>query len=197
MPATTTHPTLLDRLRDPADHAAWHEFADRYGDLILRYCLKSGLQYADAEDVRQRVMLSLAQAMPGFQYQPRRGRFRSYLGQVVRHAIHAFLKARRPDQRPSALSIDDTATAAANDGDGVWDGEWVSHHYRLALRALRASFEPQSIAIFDHLLSGATIRETAGAFDMTVEAVQKVKQRVRDRLRDVIAEQIRQEESSH
>ena len=56
----TTHPSLLARIQDLDDHAAWREFDARYRDLILRYCRRKGLQPSDAEYVRQIVMLNLA-----------------------------------------------------------------------------------------------------------------------------------------
>src|SRR5437870_3519243 len=49
---TRTSPTLLGRLRQPADdQAAWAAFVDRYGPLILGWCRAARLQDADAEDV--------------------------------------------------------------------------------------------------------------------------------------------------
>jgi hypothetical protein len=35
---STTRISLLDRVRDPADQAAWRAFDIRYGELILTYC---------------------------------------------------------------------------------------------------------------------------------------------------------------
>ncbi len=46
----TTRPSLLERVRDPANDAAWAEFDRSYGELILRYCHRCGLQHSDAED---------------------------------------------------------------------------------------------------------------------------------------------------
>ena len=82
MTPQTTRPSLLARVRDLDDHHAWVEFESRYRDLILGYCRRRGLQRSDAEDVRQMVMLNLAQASSrNFEYQPQRsGRFRDYIG---------------------------------------------------------------------------------------------------------------------
>jgi len=40
----TTQPSLLLRVRDPGDQSAWREFESKYRELILRYCLRLGLQ---------------------------------------------------------------------------------------------------------------------------------------------------------
>lgn len=174
---------------------AWREFDARYGDLILRYCRSRGLQHSDAEDVRQIVMMNLARALPGFEYSPQRGRFRSYLGRVVRNAVIHF--ASRPNGQTRALDSGVLATTPAPDSttdDAQWDVEWVRHHYRLAMQTVRATFEPRSVEAFDRLLAGESVAQVAGEFSMTDQAVHKVKQRIRERLRELIAEQIRQED---
>ena len=48
----STHASLILRVRDPNDACAWREFERVYGPLILAYCQRFGLQFADAEDVR-------------------------------------------------------------------------------------------------------------------------------------------------
>jgi RNA polymerase sigma factor (sigma-70 family) len=195
MSSETTQPSLLSRVRDPADDSAWREFDAKYRELILRYCRARGLQTSDAEDVRQIAMANLAKSLRSFEYKPARGRFRGYLGQVVRSAIsHHF---RCPDGQVRAL---DTHVLASIEGDGagradeVWEREWVRHHYRLAMQRIRAVFEPKSVQIFDRLLAGDGVEQLASDFHTTTQAVHKVKQRVRGRLKELIAEQITQED---
>lgn len=63
--ARITRPTLLARVQR-ADDDAWLEFAGIYGSLIIRYCRRSGLQLADAEDICQIILAKLARALsPG------------------------------------------------------------------------------------------------------------------------------------
>lgn len=194
----TTRPTLLKRLRDPGDQSAWREFDARYRELVLRVCLRSGLQAADAEDVRQVTMMGLARALPGFVYRPEVGRFRDYLGTVVRNAIR---RHRARQGRGAEVLVGDVAELSdPADGEDAWsegwNEEWKLHHYRLAMARVRASFRPRSLAVFDGLLEGRTGEELAREHGMTPEAVYKVKQRIRDRLRELIARQLREEEWS-
>jgi hypothetical protein len=64
-----TSVTLLEQLRKtPADAASWEVFVDRYGPIILGWCRKWGLQEADALDVSQVVLATLAKAMRTFDY---------------------------------------------------------------------------------------------------------------------------------
>ncbi|MEM7202705.1 MAG: sigma-70 family RNA polymerase sigma factor [Planctomycetota bacterium] len=189
----TTRPTLLQRVRDPEDAEAWREFDERYRLLILRYCQRRGLQAADAEDVRQLVMMSMAQSLRGFRYAPERGRFRAYLGQTVRNAIPRLQGAARHISH-NAGDVELAATDAG-DVDAVWEREWVQHHFRRAMHAAAASFEPQSIEVFEHLRAGESPAEVARGFGLTVSAVYKIRTRIRDHLRGTIAAQVREEEA--
>ncbi len=192
----TTHPSLLLRVSDPEDQTAWSEFDQRYGELILRYCHRCGLQHSDAEDVRQIVLVSLVSALRSFEYQPKRGRFRSYLGRVVRNA--AFRYAKRPDSRLAILPMDGTTYDAADDDppDERWEQEWVAHHLRRAMQTIRRTIDPARVEIFDRLLAGASVAQVAGEYGMTTDAVHKIKQRTRDQLKQIIATQIDDEEGA-
>ncbi len=72
----STRPSLLMRLRDPRDAAAWQEFVDLYAPLIYGWARKKGLQDADAADITQDVFRSLAGAASRIDYDPRRGGLR-------------------------------------------------------------------------------------------------------------------------
>lgn len=195
VPGDVTKVSLLSRVRDASDQVAWAEFEARYRDLILRYALARGLQHADAEDVRQVVMMSLATALRNFTYDPQRGRFRDYLGRIVRNAV-VKLKA-RPIRRAVDLDSYVRTMLDTEDGgatDSVWEQEWVDHHYRLALRTLRETYDPRSVEVFEKLIDGKTVASIAEEFGMSQQAVHKVKQRARDRMKGLIAAQVHEED---
>lgn len=196
-PLETTRPSLLLRVQDLNDHASWREFDARYREVIVRYCRRKGLQTSDAEDVRQMVMLNLARQMRSFEYQPKRGRFRNYLGRTVSNAIHRYY--RRPTVEKGGLELSEAGEVEAPRDDALdqaWETEWMLHHYRTAMAQVRESSDAKSVEVFEHLLSGRTTDEVAGNFDMSRDAVHKVKQRMRDRLKRQIAEQIAEDEAA-
>jgi RNA polymerase sigma-70 factor (ECF subfamily) len=195
MGAESTQASLLSRVRDASDDGAWREFDAKYRELILRYSRARGLQPADAEDVRQIAMLLLAKSLRTFEYSAAKGKFRYYLGQVVRSAISR--QFRRPEIRARALDSGVRATVDAGDSganDELWEQEWVRHHYRLAMETVRKTFEPQSIQMFDRLLAGDGVEKVAANFASTTQAVHKVKQRIRNRLTELITAQVRAED---
>lgn len=190
----TTRPTLLSRLRNGSDELAWREFDERYRELILRYARRRGLQESDAEDTRQLVMMGLVRALPAFRYQPEVGRFRDYLRAAVDHAI---ARVRVRVDRADLLdhqTLDATPATPTEEERETWEREWAHAHLRRAFRKSRSAFDARTLAVFDHLLAGASPREVAAAFGISRDAVYKIRQRVGDHLRQRIAEQIDEEE---
>src|SRR5262249_49109996 len=82
-----TRASLLLRLRDPRDGAAWGEFAEVYAPLVYGYARKQGLQDADAADLTQDVLTAVAGAVGRLEYDPARGAFRNWLFTVVRRKL--------------------------------------------------------------------------------------------------------------
>jgi len=93
-----TRASLLIRVRDPADQAAWHEFVEIYRPLILRLARQKGMQEADAEDVAQQVLAAVAQAVEQWEHDPKRAKFRTWLNRVAQNAILNALARGRPDR---------------------------------------------------------------------------------------------------
>ncbi len=193
MHSETTQPTLLSRVRDPADIEAWRAFDSKYRDLILRYCRRQGLSVGDAEDVHQMTMLKMIRTLPAFTYDRSRGRFRDYLYSVVRSAVSDL--TRRPNRASGAVPVD-RADDRAGPPDDAWEQEWTDHHYRLAMEGVRATFEPASVEMFERLIAGDPVETVAVGFKTSTQAVHKVKQRIRDRLKELIEAQIRDEDKA-
>src|SRR5579884_3770062 len=122
-----TRASLLLRLRDPRDAAAWAEFVGLYAPLVYGYLRKQGLQDADAADLSQDVLAAVARGIGRLEYDPRRGAFRNWLFTAVRRKLANWRRARRsrPDLRPDPeadrLLEEHTAPAAA---EAEWQAEW-------------------------------------------------------------------------
>jgi RNA polymerase sigma-70 factor (ECF subfamily) len=195
MAAESTRSTLLLRVRDTEDEGAWREFDDRYRELILRYGRARGLQEADAEDVRQTVMVGLSRSLRRFEYRRGQGRFRDYLRRVTTNAVNTAVS--HPSASPKLLSMEELEQGdhSDEDRDATWDREWMHHHFRVALRRARKAFEPRSIAVFEDLLAGRSVKHVADEHGISPDAVYKVKFRLRDHLEQLIAEQLQDEDS--
>jgi RNA polymerase sigma factor (sigma-70 family) len=96
-PGSETSTTLLGRLAlFPLDQAAWEQFVERYGPLVVGWCRRWGAQEADALDVTQVVLSKLAIHLRSFAYDTSRS-FRTWLRTVALNAWRDSIAARPRD----------------------------------------------------------------------------------------------------
>lgn len=191
---TMTHATLLARVADGSDPAAWGDFYARYGELIRAFCRRKDLQAADVDDVTQDVLVSLTRSMPGFQYDPSRGSFRGYLRTIVTHAIYRRMCQKRGEAR--LPEIEETTRLAQSDiqGEEHWEAEWRQYHLRRALGTIQSEFGEADLRAFElYALSGRPVAEVAEETGMSVDSVYQSKSRVLKRLSVVIEQQMLEE----
>ncbi|MFQ5461787.1 MAG: RNA polymerase sigma factor [Phycisphaerae bacterium] len=189
-PSESTHLTLLLRLRDKSDSLSWEEFHDRYGELLYRYARSRGASHADAEDVVQEVEMYVFKAMDGFEYDTRKGGFRSYLRTAVVHTLAR--RAGKEAKQAVALDPHDFDYLAAekeSSADARWENEWRRHRLRWALRAVASEFEESTMQAFEmHALGGMNADETAKQVGLSKASVYQAKSRVLKRVREHLAE---------
>jgi RNA polymerase sigma factor (sigma-70 family) len=78
-----TRATLIQRVRDQRDEKSWREFLGHYEPYIYNMLRRMHLNHHDAEDVAQSVNLKVWEKLPEFDYDARKGRFRSWLCAVA------------------------------------------------------------------------------------------------------------------
>ena len=89
-----TRRSLLSRLRDLGDQESWSDFFHSYWRLIYEVALKAGLSDADAQEVVQETVISVAKQMPGFKYDRAKGSFKNWLQNTTRWRIQDQLRKR-------------------------------------------------------------------------------------------------------
>ena len=180
-----TRPSLLLRIRDPEDADSWNRFVDVYRPLILRYARKRGLQDADAADVAQDVLAQVSRAIRAFEYRPEVGRFRDWLGTVVRHRVHRFLRREANQPRGAEGNWLDDLPATQQDSD--WSVAFNAHVLNEALDRARPHFEASTWDAFRlawlEQQPAATAAEKLG---IPVAGVYLAKSRVLKRLREEV-----------
>ena len=188
-----TRVTLLTRIRDGRDAEAWREFVQLYGPVVYRFARNRGLQDADAADLMQDVLRSVARNAHRMEYDPNRGTFRGWLYTVTRNKIYNFLTAQR--NRPRGSGDTDAherldSTPARDDGRGP-DAEWEKEYQRgLSARAMekvREEFQPATWeAFWQTAVEGRAAAEVGTKLKMSPGAVYVAKSRVLARLRDEV-----------
>jgi RNA polymerase sigma-70 factor (ECF subfamily) len=190
MGSPTTRPSLLVRLRDPRDRAAWEEFAHLYAPVIRGYARRRGLQDADAEDLTQEVLRRLAGAPGGPGYDPGRGPFRAWLFAVVRNEVRKAVSRRRPGDVGAGGTDGGELLAgqpARAEADPDWDAEYQRRVFVCAAAQVRADFRPATWeAFWRTAVEGKSGQVVAVELGLTVAAVYLARGRVMARLKEQV-----------
>jgi RNA polymerase sigma factor (sigma-70 family) len=185
-----TRASLLVRLRDPADADAWTEFARLYASVIYGFARKRGLQDADAADLMQEVLRSVAAAVGRLDYDPRKGTFRGWLYSITRNKVYNFLDGRRRHPRGTGDSnahqrLEEQPGREADADD--WDREYDRKAFAWAADRVRGEFQPSTWQAFWHTaVDGQTARDVGHKLGLSPGAVYVAKSRVLARLREEI-----------
>ncbi len=140
------------------------------------------------------MLLKLTKSMPGFRYDPSKGKFRSYLKTVVLHAIFS-----KSSQKRGAAQVEDIAelTRAADEDSAVgelWEVEWRRYHMRQAMRTIAVEHNEKDRRAFQmYALDGKDARETAAALELSVDQVYQAKSQILKRLGQLIDQQVQDE----
>ncbi len=185
-----TRASLLVRLRDPRDQAAWTEFVDLYTPLVYGYARKQGLQDADAADLSQDVLGAVAGAVGRLEYDPLRGAFRNWLFTVVRRKLSNWLAAQSNRTRGSG----DTAThqllarcLAPSDMEAEWEAEWQQRLVAWACEQVQMDVSLRTWqAFWRTAIDGQPGKQVAADLGMSLAAVYHARSRVLARLKEMV-----------
>ena len=131
----TTRASLILRLENADDMAAWEEFAGLYGPVVFRVARRRGLQPADADNLVQEVLLSVAQSVSKWIERNDRGSFHAWLLRIAHNEAVDMLTRRATrglglDGEPGKKLLDDVS--ARNDLSSLIEREYQDELFRLA-----------------------------------------------------------------
>lgn len=195
--SVNTSLTLIEQLRDGTAPFAWEAFFENYWRLIYLSARRRGCSDHTAEEVVQEVMLAIFRSKSLFAFDKTKGRFRDWLGGVVRNT--AAMLHRRPDRRVDrrvdrlAQPLSDDAPPEellADEKEAAPDAQWEAAFERNVLAALldfvRKEVSPKIYQAFEftaiHGLSG---EEAAALTGQTRNAVYLARAKVLRRLKEL------------
>ena len=155
----STHSSLLERLRHPADDAAWDRFVRLYAPLLFHWARGVGLHGPDAADLVQDVLIVLVRKLPDFHYDPRKS-FRAWLRTVTLNKWRERLRRTRAEATEGAEALD---SLACPDSMSVFEEtEYRRELVRQALNVLRGEFPDRTWQAFWRIRRGRRGRRRRG-----------------------------------
>lgn len=176
----STHMTLLNRLRNPEDTQGWDDFWEIYSPLVYSFCRRRDMQHEDALDVRQNAMLALRRSLPNFD--PAKGKFRGWFGQLIRREISKYKDKQIRDGRAVGGEFlpDNPAQSESED----WDSQFNGHVVQIALDRIKVEFGPVEWQVMQRVvLAGSKPRAVADDIGRDAAWISRVKYRLLQRLK--------------
>ena len=188
-----TRYSLLLRIQDPRDQAAWAEFVAIYEPLVYRLARQKGLQDADARDLCQDVFRAVAKAARRWVPDPARGSFRGWLFRIARNLVLNFLRQQR--RHPRAAGDTDVARlieaqfAAIDEPSREAEEQYRRELFQIAARAIEPEFTRSTwLAFWRTAVEAGEIAAVAKELGLTPGAVYIARSRVLARLRRRVEE---------
>lgn len=186
-----TRASLILRLPSSDDADAWTEFASIYEPFVFRFAQRGGLQDADARELVQEVMLSVARAVGRWKPDSTRGRFRTWLFRIARNQLLDILdKRQRQNRMEGSLATFDGLSLLAGDSKAAEHQLHLEHRqelFRWAARRIKSTVRDATWqAFWMTAVEERDIEDVARHLEMTVGAVYIARSRVLARLSDEV-----------
>lgn len=174
----TTSPSLILRIRDSGDMNAWDTFESTYAPVVRAYCRRRGIQEADIDDLVQDVMTTVMRAIRNFEYDPARGKFRSWFGTLTANRVRNFFASEAHRMKASAH---DGAPTARQAGDSPmdWDDIFCQQVLKAACDRIQPRLEPATWESFKFTwLQNLTAAEASKQLGLPIHTIYVNKSRV-------------------
>jgi RNA polymerase sigma-70 factor (ECF subfamily) len=183
-----TRASLLGRLKDWRDQESWQEFYNVYRRLIFGTALKSGLTEAEAEDVLQETVLSVAKTIKDFKYDRQRCTFKSWLRHLTQKRIADQYRRRSHDPAANAARtstsrktplLERLPAPESLNVDAIWDAEWQQKVFEAAVERVKAQVNPEQYQIFDfYVLRKMPVKKVAATLEVSSGQVYLARHRI-------------------
>ena len=182
--SNNTSYSLLRRALDGDDQKAWEELIKVYENFIYHVLLQVNVGQNDIDDIAQEVKVALVDKLKS--YDRDRGRFRPWLGRVVRnYGIMHFRKKATLKEAPNRQPTDDLTSLdslSEPEMDQLVEKEWRSFILDKAMSKVQQSFQNNALVAFEMSMNGKGTEEIAEELGVKPHSVYTLVSRVKKAL---------------
>lgn len=183
-----TRASLILRLANAADVAAWESFESIYAPIIQRVAVRQGLQPADVDNVVQEVLLRVAKSVGNWLEKTQRGPFRAWLLTIARNETVRLLS--RPATRPWATgdkSLHENIAAIEDQLSCDLERECQREVFLWAADQVRRQVAEKTwLAFWLTQVDGLSVAEAAARLNVSHGNIYFGRSRVMSRLRSIV-----------
>lgn len=193
----STDLALIGRLGDPDDHESWSCFYESYWRLIYHFARDRGLSDAEAREVVQDTLVSVAKSLQNFRVTSGgNSSFRAWLRRLTQRRAMDFFR-----HLPKEMSLESIACPGSGsvgaveklpdpislDRDSAWRTEWRDQVIRDVLSALKKRITARDYQVFHQVeIQELKASQAAKLFGINVAQVYLIRHRVRRQLDQIL-----------
>ena len=187
-----TQTSLLASIKTLDDRHAWERFVLLYRPVIYRIARRKGLQPADAEDLTQHVLASIAGSIERWKKNNPSARFRNWLRRVVKNAIINAATRKRPEIPFSAITgLKDyellAEPAIDNEAEIEIENEYRRQLFQRVAAVVKSDIETTTWRAFElTVIEDMPIKSAAAELNKSIGSVYAARSRVMHRLKAVV-----------
>lgn len=151
MSSPETRPSLLVRIANPEDSAAWSEFVELYEPILIRVAKSKGLQPNDAIELAQEVLIVVMGSISKFEISPRVGSFRRWLATITTNKIQDHFRSMKRSAMSklgSRMEGSCLADKSLDDINASLEIQWQHQMLARACAAIRDTVQKDTWAAF-------------------------------------------------
>ena len=171
---------------------------DTYWRLIYSVARRAGLTQAEAQEVLQETLITVAKKSGELRYNPALGSFKGWLLHTTRWRIADQFRKRKPQeiQAPKrdgesrrTATIERIPDSAGDNLEEEWDEEWHKNILAAALSRLKKKIDSKQYQIFDcYVLKEWSAQKVASELRVSTAQVYLVKHRLKGMLKKELKE---------
>jgi len=186
-PPIPTRWSLISRLKNWDNRESWKEFFDTYWKLIYGVAIRAGLSAAEAEEVVQETVITVAKKIGEFKADPAHGSFKGWLLKITQWRIGDQFRKRLPVGRRGRRSGTTSQTGTAErvpdprgfSLESIWDQEWEKNLVDAALERVKKCVSAKQYQIYYlNILKKMPVRTVAKTLGVNAAQVYLAKHRV-------------------
>lgn len=184
-----TRASLLSRLKCSDDSESWRVCFETYWKLIFNAARRAGLTEAEAEDVVQETLLTVARTIHDFTYNQKQGSFKGWLLKTTAWRVQDKFRKRASGRLEFLADLPEAIHPVIENGvQQLWDSEWEQNLLSTAIERVKKQVSAKHFQIFDL----AVIRQWSTArisaeLDVNSSYVYITKHRVNNRFKAELA----------
>ena len=187
-----TRSSVLKAVADTENEAAWQRLFDLYAGFVFSIARSKGLNEENADNVVQDVFIRLAQFLPTFEYDRTKGRFRSYLINLVYNLIIDKWRIHQHDDERMKAYKDEVVNMTPADKDFA-EREWQAAALEEALRRIKPEVRPEHYAAFyASAVEGQDTETVMRLYNLSRDNLYQIRKRLTAKLQTVVKDVLRE-----